>query len=241
MISLSGKKALITGATGGIGGAILELLSSLGATCVASGSSEEKLSALQSKFPNVKTIRCDLSNHEDIKNLGDKTLELMGGIDILVANAGITKDGLSMRMKPEDWNNVINVNLTSSFLLYQKVISTMMKQRSGRIVFITSVIGVTGNAGQANYASSKAGLIGLAKSLAQEVASRGVTINCVAPGFIKTPMTEKIDESAIVSRIPMGRQGDPTDIANAVAFLCSGAASYITGETLHVNGGMYMS
>ncbi len=244
MCDLKEKNALITGASGGIGAAVARNLHKSGCTVTISGTNEEKLGKLADELgERVHVMPCNLSDRESVKNLGKSAGEAMGSIDILVANAGITKDGLAMRMSDEDWDDVININLTASFILIRTCLRGMMKRKSGRIINISSVVGVSGNPGQMNYVASKAGLIGMSKSLAQEVASRGITVNCVAPGFIETAMTDKLNDDqkqAILQNIPMGAMGSPEDIAGAVAFLASDAASYITGQTLHVNGGMLM-
>ncbi len=246
MFNLSNKNALITGATGGIGAAIAKTLAKQGANLVLSGTREEKLIELQKEISeNCKILPCNLSNVNDVEALFDKAEELAGGqIDILVCNAGITKDNLLLRMKNEDFEQVLDVNLKSTFILNRNAIKKMMKRRWGRIINIASVVGVTGNPGQANYVASKAGMIGMSKSMAQEIASRGITINCVAPGFIESPMTEALNEQqkqAILTKIPVGKMGSAQDIANGVAFLASEEASYITGNTLHINGGMFMN
>jgi 3-oxoacyl-[acyl-carrier protein] reductase len=244
MFDLSGKTALITGASGGIGAAIAKTLHAAGATIAISGTRVEKLEELKAQIgANVHVLPCNLSNAEDVEKLIPAAEAALGGLDILVNNAGITKDGLAMRMKDEDWQSVIDVNLTSNFRLCRAAMRGMMKKRSGRIINITSIVGVTGNPGQANYVASKAGVIGLTKSLAQELATRGVTVNCIAPGFIATPMTDVLNEKqkeGILSRIPAGRMGGPEDIAAAVLYLASNEAGYVTGQTLHVNGGMAM-
>jgi 3-oxoacyl-[acyl-carrier protein] reductase len=244
MFDLSGKTALITGASGGIGAAIAKALHAAGATIAISGTRVEKLEELKAQIgANVHVLPCNLSNAEDVEKLIPAAEAALGGLDILVNNAGITKDGLAMRMKDEDWQSVIDVNLTSNFRLCRAAMRGMMKKRSGRIINITSIVGVTGNPGQANYVASKAGVIGLTKSLAQELATRGVTVNCIAPGFIATPMTDVLNDTqktAILTRIPAGRMGGPEDIAAAVLYLASNEAGYVTGQTLHVNGGMAM-
>ncbi len=244
MFNLTGKSALITGASGGIGAAIAAALHAAGATIAISGTRVEKLNELKSQIgENVHVLPCNLSSAEDVEKLIPAAEAALGGLDILVNNAGITKDGLAMRMKDEDWQSVIDVNLTSNFRLCRAVMRGMMKKRTGRIINITSIVGVTGNPGQANYVASKAGVIGLTKSLAQELATRGVTVNCIAPGFIATPMTDVLNEKqkeAILGRIPAGRMGGPQDIAAAVLYLASDEAGYVTGQTLHVNGGMAM-
>jgi 3-oxoacyl-[acyl-carrier protein] reductase len=244
MMKLTGKKALVTGATGGIGQAIVQALLSAGAEVAISGTSAEKLAALKATLTGkVVALPCRLDDVEALAALVPQAEEALGGLDILVNNAGITRDGLAMRMKDEDWQAVLDINLGSAFRLSRAALKGMMKQRSGRIINITSVVGVMGNAGQANYCAAKAGMIGMSKSLAAEVASRGITVNCVAPGFIKTPMTDALDEKQaerITANIPAGRFGLPEDIAAGVAFLASDAASYITGQTLHINGGLLM-
>lgn len=244
MFKLNNKKVLITGASGGIGAEIAKSLSQQGAEITLSGTRVEKLEEVAKSLPGkYHILPCNLSNHEDVNTLISRAENVMGGLDILVNNAGVTRDGLALRMKDEDWDTVIQVNLNSVFRLIRSSLKNMMKQRSGRIINITSIVGVTGNPGQANYCASKAGLIGMSKALAAEVASRGITINCVAPGFIETPMTDKLndDQKQNINRnIPTGRIGKPEEIASAVAFLASDEAGYITGQTLHVNGGMAM-
>jgi 3-oxoacyl-[acyl-carrier protein] reductase len=244
MFSLKGKTALVTGATGGIGGAIARVLHAQGATVTISGTRQEKLDALAAELGDrVHAIACDLSDGAAVDALPKQAAEAMGQLDILVANAGITKDGLLMRMKDEDWDAVLRINLDSYFRLSRAAMRGMMKARHGRIIGITSVVGVMGNPGQANYCASKAGMIGFSKSLAQEVAARGVTVNCVAPGFIASPMTDELNEqqrAAILQKIPSGDLGSGEDIAAAVAYLASDEANYVTGQTLHVNGGMAM-
>jgi 3-oxoacyl-[acyl-carrier protein] reductase len=244
MFNLTGKTALITGASGGIGAAIAKALHAAGATIAISGTRVEKLEELKAQIgENVHVLPCNLSSPEDVEKLIPAAESAMGGLDILVNNAGITKDGLAMRMKDDDWQSVIDVNLTSNFRLARAAMRGMMKKRAGRIINITSIVGITGNPGQANYVASKAGVIGLTKSLAQELATRGVTVNCIAPGFIATPMTDVLNEAqktAILGKIPAGRMGAPDDIAAAVLYLASDEAGYVTGQTLHVNGGMAM-
>ena len=244
MFNLTGKNALITGASGGIGAAIAKALHAAGATIAISGTRQAVLEELKAQIgDNVYVLPCNLSSAEDVEKLIPAAEAAMGGLDILVNNAGITKDGLAMRMKDEDWQSVIDVNLTSNFRLCRAAMRGMMKKRWGRIVNITSIVGVTGNPGQVNYVASKAGVIGLTKSLAQELATRNVTVNCVAPGFIATPMTDVLNDKqkeAILGRIPAGRMGGPEDIAAAVIYLASEEAGYVTGQTLHVNGGMAM-
>ena len=244
MFDLTDRKALITGASGGIGGAISKALHAAGASVTLSGTRVDALQTLADELiDRVHVIACDLSDSDGAQQLIKDAGEAMGGIDILVNNAGLTRDNLAMRMKDEDWQTVLDVNLTASFLLSKACLRGMMKQRFGRIIGITSVVGVTGNAGQANYAASKAGMIGMSKSLAAEVASRGITVNCVAPGFIVTPMTDALSDEqkeALLGAIPTGRLGEVEDIAAGVVFLASDEASYVTGQTLHVNGGMAM-
>jgi 3-oxoacyl-[acyl-carrier protein] reductase len=245
MFSLQGKTALITGATGGIGASIAKALHGAGATIAISGTRAPILEELKVALggERVHALLCNLSSPEDVEKLVPEAEAAMGGLDILVNNAGITRDGLAMRMKDEDWQAVLDVNLTSSFRLARAAMRGMMKKRWGRIISITSVVGVTGNPGQANYVASKAGLIGMSKSLAQELAARNVTVNCIAPGFITTPMTDALNDKqkeAILGRIPAGRMGGPEDIAAAAVYLASDEAGYVTGQTLHVNGGMAM-
>jgi 3-oxoacyl-[acyl-carrier protein] reductase len=243
MFDLSGKKALVTGATGGIGGAIARALHKAGASVALSGTRQEALDAMAAELTGSIALRCDLSDPADTDGLIGKAEEALGGLDILVANAGITKDGLLLRMKDDDFERVIDINLGSYFRLARAASKGMMKRRHGRIIAITSIVGVTGNAGQANYAASKAGMIGFTKSMAAELASRGITANCVAPGFIVSPMTDALNDAqkeAITKDIPAARLGMPDDIAAAVLYLASDEASYVTGQTLHVNGGMAM-
>ncbi len=245
MFSLVGKTALVTGASGGIGASVAKVLHGAGAIVGISGTRAQVLEELKASLSGerVHVLPCNLSSAEEVEKLVPAADTAMGGVDILVNNAGITRDGLAMRMKDEDWQSVIDVNLTSSFRLARAAMKLMMKKRWGRIVSVTSVVGVTGNGGQANYAASKAALIGLSKSLAQELATRNVTVNCVAPGFIATPMTDVLNDKqreAILGKIPAGRMGSPEDIAAAVLFLASEEAGYVTGQTLHVNGGMAM-
>lgn len=244
MFDLSGKKALITGATGGIGGAVARALHGRGAHVAISGTRAEALQALAAELgERVEVTPCDLSDATSVEALVPLAEERMGGLDILVNNAGLTRDTLAIRMKDEDWDRVIAVNLTAAFRLCRAAMKGMMKRRYGRIISVTSVVGVTGNPGQANYCASKAGLIGMSKSLAAEVSSRGITVNCVAPGFIATPMTDVLNDAqreSILGRIPAGRLGTSDEIAAAVLYLASLEASYVTGQTLHVNGGMAM-
>ena len=244
MFDLTGRKALITGATGGIGEEIARALHARGATVGLHGTRKEKLEALAAELgERVFIFPANLSDRDEVKALGQKAESEMGGVDILVNNAGITKDGLFVRMSDEDWDAVIEVNLTAVFRLTRELTHAMMKRRYGRIINITSVVGVTGNPGQANYCASKAGMIGFSKSLAQEIASRNVTVNCVAPGFIESAMTGKLNDKqkeGILGAIPMKRMGTGAEIASSVVFLASSEASYVTGQTLHVNGGMAM-
>lgn len=243
-MDLTGKNALITGASGGIGKAIAEKLYSLGASVALTGTREAVLNEVAASLgERAYPIVCNLSDGDALDALVPAAIEAMGGVDILVNNAGITKDNLFMRMKQEEWDDVIAVNLTAAFKLSKAVLRGMMKARHGRIIQITSVVGVTGNPGQGNYCATKAGIIGMSKSLAQEVASRNITVNSVAPGFIETAMTNVLDDKqreGILNNVPAGRLGRPDEIASAVAFLASDEASYITGQTLHVNGGMAM-
>ena len=244
MFDLSNKCALVTGASGGIGGAIAKALYSQGSKVALSGTRVEPLRALAEELGDrAYVVPCNLSDVDAVKALSKNAADQMGGIDILVNNAGITRDNLFMRMSDEDWQQVLDINLTSTMHLMKSVMRTMMKQRFGRIINITSIVGVTGNAGQVNYAASKAGMIGMTKSFAQEIASRGITANCIAPGFIETAMTAELSETVIknmLGSIPQGRMGNADEIAATVAFLASNEASYITGQTLHVNGGMAM-
>jgi len=245
MFDLTGKTALVTGATGGIGGAIAKALHAQGAHVVLSGTRESALSELAAQFgERVSYVAANLSDAAAVDGLVAKAEEAAGApLDIVIANAGVTRDGLIVRMKDEDWDTVIKVNLEGYFRLARAAAKGMMKRRAGRIIGITSVVGVTGNPGQTNYAASKAGMIGFSKALAQELASRGVTVNCVAPGFIASPMTDALNEqqkAGILSTIPAGRLGEGSDIAAACVFLASDQAGYVTGQTLHVNGGMAM-
>jgi 3-oxoacyl-[acyl-carrier protein] reductase len=244
-MDFTGKKVLLTGATGGIGQAILKSFIEAGATVVASGTRKEALEDICSQFGDrAIPITCDLRDQESIKAFFNSAVEKLCTIDILVCNAGMTKDNLSMMMKMDDWNDVINVNLTSTFLLNQLVSKVMLKQKFGRVVNIASVVGVTGNPGQANYVASKAGMIGFTKTIADEFATRNITFNCIAPGFIESPMTDKLNEmqkEQIAKKIPMGRMGTADEIAAGVLFLASDKSSYITGHTLHINGGMFKS
>ncbi len=241
---LTGKKALITGASGGLGEAIAKMLYARGATVGIHGTREEKLNSLASELgERVMVFPANLSNREEVTALGKKAESEMEGVDILVNNAGITRDGLFVRMKDEDWDDVLAVNLTAVFNLTKEIAYPMMRRRTGRIINITSIVGVTGNPGQANYCASKAGLIGFTKSLAGEIAPRNVTVNCVAPGFIASAMTDKLNDKqkeAIMAAIPMKKMGEGDDVASAVTYLASDEAGYITGQTIHVNGGMAM-
>jgi 3-oxoacyl-[acyl-carrier protein] reductase len=244
MFDLTGKNALITGASGGIGGAIAKALHGAGATVALSGTRVEPLEALAAELgERAHVLPCNLSDAEAVNALPKAAADAMGSVDILVNNAGITRDNIFMRMSDEEWSSVLEVNLTSTMRLCKGVIRGMMKSRWGRIVNISSVVGATGNPGQANYAASKAGMVGMSKSIAYEVASRGITVNCVAPGFITTAMTDKLNDdqkSGILGQVPAGRMGDAEEIAAAVLYLSSAEAGYTTGTTLHVNGGMAM-
>ena len=245
MNDLKNKNIIVTGASGGIGNSIIKRLCDYDVNILASGTKMEKLEELKSKFNKIKILKFDISNHDKIEEFIDKaTSELGGNLDCAVNNAGITQDNLAIRMSLEEWQKVIDINLTSTFLISKFAIKKMLKNKSGKIINITSVVGHTGNLGQANYTASKAGIIAMSKSLAIEYAKKNINVNCISPGFIKTAMTDKIDEKfkeVIVSKIPSGRLGEPNDIANAVLFLSSNQSSYINGETLHVNGGMYMA
>jgi len=244
MFDLTGKTALVTGASGGIGAAIARALHAQGATVTLSGTREAVLQELAASLSERAHVAlCDLGDAEAVASLPATAEGLMGGIDILINNAGLTRDNLALRMKDEDWDTVLKVNLTAAFKLSRGVMRGMMKKRWGRIVSITSIVGTTGNPGQANYAASKAGLEGMTKSLAQEVASRGITVNCLAPGFIATAMTDALPEEQrkkLLDAVPVGRLGSPEDIAAGVVYLASEEAAYVTGQTLHVNGGMAM-
>jgi 3-oxoacyl-[acyl-carrier protein] reductase len=244
MFDLTGRTALVTGATGGIGGAIARAFHAQGATVAISGTRREALDKLAGELKErVHVLPCNLSNADEVEALVPDAEKAMGQLDILVCNAGITRDNLFVQLRDEDWSDVINVNLTATFRLTRAATKLMMRKRFGRIIAITSVVGVTGNAGQVNYASSKAGLIGMMKSVAQEYARRNVTANCIAPGFIATPMTDALNEKqreAVLGRVPAGRLGTPDDIAAAAVYIASKEAAYVTGQTLHVNGGMAM-
>ena len=243
MINFKNKKILVTGATGGIGKALVQKFVSLEGNVLATGTKTEKLDALKKEFPNINILKFDISDHSKIEEFIENVASQLVGLDILVNNAGINMDNLSLRMKDDEWKKVIDLNLGSTFFLCKYGIKKMLKNKYGRIVNITSVVGHTGNLGQSNYAASKAAIVGMSKSLAIEYAKKNITINCVSPGFIQSNMTDGIVESikaVLTSRIPMAKLGKGEDVANTVAFLSSDAASYITGETIHVNGGMYM-
>ena len=245
MIELKDTNIILTGATGGIGNSILEKLILSGANVLATGTNEDKLNLIKEKHKNVQTEKFDISNHSEIENFINKANDSLGGrVDVLVNNAGITRDNLSIRMKDEEWNKVIDINLTSTFLLSKNVVKKMLKSKKGKIINITSIVGHTGNIGQANYTASKAGVVAMSKSLALEYGKKNINVNCISPGFISTEMTDKINDDykeILKSKIPMNRFGTPNDIANTVIFLCSKLSDYITGETIHVNGGMYFS
>ena len=245
MKNLENKNIIITGASGGIGNSIVETLNNSGANILASGTKQEKLDELKSKFNNIQILKFDISQTEKIENFVDEATTLLGGsLDCIVNNAGITQDNLGIRMSIDEWKKVIDINLTSTFLLSKFSIKKMLKNKSGKIINITSIVGHTGNLGQANYTASKAGIVAMSKSLAIEYAKKNININCISPGFIKTAMTDKIDDKfkeLIIAKIPSARLGEPKDIANAVLFLASNQSDYINGETLHVNGGMYMA
>ena len=245
MSSLENKNIIVTGASGGIGNAIIKKLSEAGANILASGTRIEKLEELKKNFEGIKILKFDISQSDKIEEfIENATGELGGSLDGIINNAGVTQDNLAIRMSLDEWQKVININLTSTFLMSKFAIKKMLKNKSGKIVNITSVVGHTGNLGQANYTASKAGIVAMSKSLATEYAKKNININCISPGFIKTAMTDKIDDKfkeVIVSKIPSARLGEPDDIANAVLFLCSDQSDYINGETIHVNGGMYMA
>ena len=243
-MNFKNKKILITGATGGIGNCLVEKFNNLGATIMASGTNEEKLDNLKKKFSNIQVERFKLDEHDKIEQFVEKVEKKLDGLDILINNAGITLDNLSIRLTEENWKKVLDINLTSSFLMCKYAIKKMLKKRYGKIINITSIVGHTGNLGQANYAASKAGIVAFSKSLAIEYAKKNININCVSPGFIKTEMTDKINEEFkqnLISKIPSGKLGSGEDVSNCVAFLASDMANYISGETIHVNGGMYMA
>ena len=244
MINLDNKKVLITGASGGIGKSIVKTFVSLGANILGTGTKEEKLEKLKKENSSIKTKKFDISQHSKIEEFIEQVYSDLGGLDILINNAGINVDTLSLRMKDDEWKKVIDLNLTSTFLLSKHSIKKMLKNKFGRVVNITSVVGHSGNLGQTNYAASKAGIIGMSKSLALEYAKKNITINCISPGFITSDMTMNIADKMkeyLISRIPMGKLGSGEDVSGCAAFLSSEQASYITGETIHVNGGMYMS
>jgi 3-oxoacyl-[acyl-carrier protein] reductase len=244
MKDLENKNIIVTGASGGIGNSIVEKLNDCGANVLASGTRLEKLEELKSKFNKIKILKFDISQSDKIEEFIDNAANELGGLDCIVNNAGITQDNLAIRMSIDEWKKVIDINLTSTFLMSKFAIKKMLKNKKGKIINITSVVGHTGNLGQANYTASKAGLVAMSKSLAIEYAKKNINVNCISPGFIKTAMTDKIDEKfkeVIVSKIPSARLGEPEDIANAVLFLASDNSNYINGETLHVNGGMYMA
>tara|TARA_B100001063_G_scaffold226280_1_gene235755 strand:+ start:124 stop:861 length:738 start_codon:yes stop_codon:yes gene_type:complete len=245
MIDLKNKKIIVTGATGGIGNSIIEKLDQANASILATGTKVEKLEELKSKFKNIKILKFDISQEDMIEDfIESASSELGGSLDCLINNAGLTQDNLAIRMSLDEWKKIIDINLTATFLLSKFAIKKMLKTKAGKIINITSVVGHTGNLGQANYTASKAGVVAMSKSLAIEYAKKNININCISPGFIKTAMTDKIDEKfkeIIVSKIPSARLGEPEDIANAVLFLASNLSDYVNGETLHVNGGMYMA
>ena len=245
MSNLENKNIIVTGASGGIGNSIIKKLNEAGANILASGTRIEKLEELKKNFESIKILKFDISQSDKIEEfIENATSELGGSLDGIVNNAGITQDNLAIRMSLDEWQKVININLTSTFLMSKFAIKKMLKNKSGKIVNITSVVGHTGNLGQANYTASKAGIVAMSKSLAIEYAKKNININCISPGFIKTAMTDKIDDKfkeVIISKIPSARLGEPDDIANAVLFLSSDQSNYINGETLHVNGGMYMA
>tara|TARA_B100000674_G_scaffold1979_1_gene1639 strand:- start:105 stop:842 length:738 start_codon:yes stop_codon:yes gene_type:complete len=245
MINLENKNIILTGSTGGIGNSIVETLTSLKAKVIVTGTNEKKLEELKNKYTNAIAIRQDISAHNELEEFIDKCSKALGEkIDILINNAGVTKDNLTIRMSKDEWDKVININLTSTFLLSKFAIKKMLKKKFGKIINITSVVGHTGNLGQANYSASKGGILSMSKSLSLEYAKKNIMINCIAPGFIQTAMTDKINEdykNQLKSKIPMDKFGTPQDIANCTAFLCSDLSNYITGETIHVNGGMYFS
>ena len=245
MINLKKQNIIVTGASGGIGGSIVEHLYEAGANVLATGTKVEKLEQLKNRFSKIKILPFDISQHDKIESFIDDANKLLGeNLNCLVNNAGITKDNLAIRMNLMEWSKVIDLNLTSTFLMSKFAIKKMLKNKFGKIINITSVVGHTGNVGQANYTASKAGVVAMSKSLSIEYSKKNININCISPGFIKTAMTDKLDDKfreAIISKIPSARLGDPDDIANAVLFLCSNQSDYINGETLHVNGGMYMA
>ena len=244
MINFSKKKIIITGATGGIGNELVKKFITLKGEVLATGTNEEKLEKLKKNYPLVETLKFDISKHSEIESFIEQAHSKLNGLDILINNAGITLDNLSLRMKNNEWQKVIDINLSSTFYICKHALKKMLKNKFGRIINITSIVGHTGNIGQANYTASKAGIVAMSKSLAIEYARKNITINCVSPGFIQTNMTDQINEEVkknLMSRIPINRLGNGEDVSNSVAFLASDAASYITGETIHVNGGMYMA
>ena len=245
MSILKDKNVIVTGASGGIGNSIVKVLNDSGANILATGTKIEKLEQLKSKFNNIKILKFDISQIDKIEQFIDSaTSELSGSLDCIVNNAGITQDNLAIRMSIEEWKKVIDINLTSTFLLCKFALKKMLKNKAGKIINITSIVGHSGNLGQTNYSASKAGIVAMSKSLAMEYAKKNININCISPGFIKTAMTDKIDEKfkeTLISKIPSARLGEPEDIANAVLFLASNQSNYINGETVHVNGGMYMA
>ena len=245
MNDLNENNIIVTGATGGIGNSIIKKLYDAGANILATGTKDEKLQELKKKFQNIQTLKFDISQTENLENFIENATKKLGGkLDCMINNAGITQDNLAIRMSIEEWKKVIDINLTSTFLICKFAIKKMLKNKKGKIINITSVVGHTGNLGQTNYTASKAGIVAMSKSLAIEYAKKNININCISPGFIKTAMTDKIDEKfkeVIISKIPSARLGEPEDVANAVIFLASSHSDYINGETLHVNGGMYMA
>ena len=244
MINIENKKVLITGATGGIGFSIVKKYYEYNSTILATGSNNEKLNELKKQFPNINIIRFDISNHANIEKFIEDVSQKLSGLDIIVNNAGINSDNLSLRMKEDEWKKVIDINLSSTFYICKFGIKKMLKSKYGRIINITSIVGHTGNIGQSNYSASKAAIVAMSKSLALEYAKKNITINCVSPGFIKTNMTDKLNDEIkqnLMSKIPMNRFGTGDDISNTILYLSSEYASYITGETIHVNGGMYMA
>ena len=243
-MNLKNKKILITGATGGIGNSLVEKFNSLECSIVATGTNEEKLSDLKKKYPNIHVEKFKLDEHDKIESFMESVNKKLDGLDVLINNAGITLDNLSIRLTEENWKKVLDINLTSTFLMCKYAIKKMLKRKYGKIINITSVVGHTGNLGQANYAASKAGIVAFTKTLAIEYAKKNINVNCVSPGFIKTDMTDKINEdfkNILISKIPSGELGSGEDVSNCVVFLASDMAKYINGETIHVNGGMYMS
>jgi len=244
MINFSKKKIIITGASGGIGNELVKKFINLNGEILATGTNEEKLEKLKKDYPSVETLKFDISKHSEIESFIEQAHSKLNGLDVLINNAGITLDNLSLRMKNNEWQKVIDINLSSTFYICKYALKKMLKNKFGRIINITSIVGHTENIGQANYTASKAGIVAMSKSLAIEYAKKNITINCVSPGFIQTNMTDQINEEVkknLMSRIPMNKLGNGEDVSNSVAFLASDAASYITGETIHVNGGMYMA